>query len=312
MSEKCLYCYEPLTNFKTDYHNKCSKKIFNSVKSPILEITLSDIEDYAKKTLSKSLAVAGVQPKLSLEIKKKRNEPSRLTIVGLLGNYILKPPFNDYPEMPELEDLTMGMAEIAGIKTAEHSLIKFASGEFAYISKRFDRIKNEKLHVEDFAQLQELLTERKYKSSVEKIGKTIKKYSSFPGNDVIRLFELVLFSFLTGNSDMHLKNYSLIRDENEDIQLSPAYDLLPVRLIMPEDKEEFALTINAKKAKLTKKDFDILANYLEINNKARDGVYTRLFNSVDKWQNLISKSFVSEKMQESYLNLLDENCKKVF
>lgn len=312
MNKKCLYCYESLSESEIDYHDKCSRRMFGSAKPPVLEMTLADIEKYAKESLSKSLAVAGVQPKLSLEIHKKRNEPSRLTIMGLFNNYILKPPFEDYPEISELEDLTMRMAELAGITTAEHSLIKLASGELAYISKRFDRVKGNKLQVEDFAQLQELLTERKYKSSVEKIGKTIKKYSSYPGNDVIRLFEIVLFSYLTGNSDMHLKNYSLIRDENDDIQLSPAYDLLPAKLIMPQDKEESALTINGKKAKLIKNDFDILAKSLEINVKAKEGIYNRFKNTVDKWMYLIQISFVSDKMQDAFRKLIDSNTKNIF
>lgn len=312
MSDKCLYCYEALNAGEISFHKKCSRKIFNADTPPVLEITLQEIDDYARKALSKSLAVAGVQPKLSLELQKKRSEPSRLTIVGLYGDYILKPPFKIFPEMPEVEDLTMGMAQLAGIKTAEHSLVKLASGELAYISRRFDRINNSKLHVEDFAQLQEVLTERKYSGSVEKIGKTILKYSSYPGNDVIRFFEVVLFSFLVGNSDMHLKNYSLLRTENDDIQLSPAYDLLATKLLMRGDKEESALTINAKKAKLTKSDFDTFGNYLKITPKALSGVYERFYEAVDSWKEHINKSFLSDKLKTEFSELLVSNMKRIY
>lgn len=312
MTKRCLYCYESLDDRKIDFHVKCSRKIFTTNTPPVLEISLSDIEEYAKKTLSKSRAIAGVQPKLSLEMQKKKGEPSRLTIVGLFGNYILKPPFADYQEMPELEDLTMGLAEITGIETAEHSLIRLSSGELAYINKRFDRIKNEKLHVEDFAQLHEVLTDRKYNGSAEKIGKTILKYSSFPGNDVIKLFEIVLFSFLVGNTDMHLKNYSLLRNQNDEIKLSPAYDLLSTKLLIPEDKEESALTINAKKAKLTKKDFDKLADYFAIKPKALKSIYDRFYNAGNKWKEHIRKSFLSDKMKTDFSELIDFQRGKIF
>lgn len=312
MSVKCLYCYEEIDNSLSEYHIKCSRRMFGVANPPLVEMSLADIEEYAKLALSKSLAVAGVQPKLSLELKKKRNIPSRLTIVGMFGNYILKPPFARYPEMPELEDVTMGMAERSGIKTATHSLIRLASGELAYLSKRFDREKKQKIHVEDFAQLHGVLTERKYKGSVEKIGKTIERFSSFPGNDIIRLFEIVLFSFLTGNSDMHLKNYSLVRDHNDDIQLSPAYDLVPVKLILPEDQEDSALTICGKKAKLTKNDFDSLADYFKINSKALTGIYERLYSSQKEWKLLIEKSLISEKLKESYNKLIDKNFLKIY
>lgn len=311
MPDKCLYCYEPLNENETDFHKKCSKKMFSTETPPLFDFNYSDIEKIAKKTLSKSLAITGVQPKLSLDLQKAKGEPSRFTIVGLFGNYILKPPFAEYPEMPELEDLTMGLAELAGIKTASHSLIRLRSGELAYINKRFDRVNEEKLHLEDFAQLLGVLTERKYKASVEKIGKTIQKHSSYPGNDVIKFFEIILFSFLTGNTDMHLKNYSLLRDQNDDIVLSPAYDLLSTKLLIPEDQEESALTINGKKAKLQKTDFNQLAEYLDINKKTINSTYKKFIAAFDNWKTHIEKSFLSEKMQKDFIELIEKKMEKI-
>lgn len=308
---KCLYCYQKLEDSETYFHKKCSRKLFGTENAPLLDLSLSEIEDYAVDILKRSVSVTGVQPKLSVDIKKSKNAPSRLTLVGLWGQYILKPPHRDYPEMPEIEDLTMKMAQLVGIQTADHSLIRMNSGELAYISKRFDRNPQGKLHLEDFAQILEVLTERKYSGSVERIGKAIVKFSSFPGNDLINLFELVLFSFLTGNSDMHLKNYSLLRDEHDFIKLSPAYDLLSTQLLLPEDKEEYAITINGKKSNIRRKDFDKLADSFRITEKTLASIYKKFTAIYDSWVEIIKRSFLSEANQEKYKTLIKSNMEKI-
>lgn len=170
----------------------------------------------------------------------------RQTLVGLWGDYILKPQSNEYAFMPEVEDLTMHLAKLFKIETAEHALIKTTTGELAYITKRFDRINGTKVHVEDSCQLSELLTEQKYKSSYERVGKLIRLFTTNSGLDIIKYFRLVLFSFLVGNNDMHHKNFSLIHTEN-GILFSPAYDLLNVNLIFPNDNDDLALTVNRRK-----------------------------------------------------------------
>jgi len=309
---KCLYCYNKLENGEIDFHQVCSKKFFGSQIPPLVDLDMKKIKELAVEALGKSISVPGVQPKLSLDFKGKGGKESRLTIVGLWGRFILKPPFEDYPEMPELEDLTMHMSELLNINTAEHSLIKLKSGELAYISKRFDRIKNEKLHVEDMAQLTGTLTENKYRSSMEKIGKAILKYSSYPGIDAIGYFELALFSFLSGNSDMHLKNFSLIRNEDDEIMLSPAYDLLSTKLLIPKDKEELALPLNGKKSNLKKKDFDLFAAQLGINESALRKIYGKFGDSFPDMKKLINKSFLSKEMKEKYFILLDDRKKVIW
>lgn len=309
---KCLYCYNKLDKDEKDFHSSCSKKFFGSQIPPLVDLDIKKIKELAVESLRKSISVPGVQPKLSLDVKRRERIENRLTIVGLWGKFILKPPFEDYPEMPELENLTMHLSEILNIKTSEHSLAKLKSGEIAYISKRFDRIKNRKLHVEDMAQLTETLTENKYRSSMEKVGKTILKYSSYPGIDALRLFELTLFSFITGNSDMHLKNFSLIRNEDDEIILSPAYDLIPTKLLIPKDKEDLALPLNGKKSNLKKKDFDLFASQLGINETALRKVYDRFFESFGEMKKLINKSFLSKEMKEKYIALLDRRKKTLW
>jgi serine/threonine-protein kinase HipA len=309
---KCLYCYNKLESDETDFHPACSKKFFGSQFPPLVDLDMKRIKELAVESLGRSISVPGVQPKLSLDFRKEKGKESRLTIVGLWGRFILKPPFEDYPEMPELEDLTMHLSEMLNINTAEHNLIKLKSGELAYLSKRFDRTKDGKLHVEDMAQLTETLTENKYRGSMEKIGKVILKYSSYPGIDAIRFFELTLFSFITGNSDMHLKNFSLIRNEEDEIMLSPAYDLLSTKLLIPKDKEDLALPLNGKKSNFRKKDFDLFAAQLGINESALRKIYEKFDSSFAEMKQLINKSFLSKEMKEKYIELLDERKKVVW
>jgi serine/threonine-protein kinase HipA len=309
---KCLYCYNKLESDVTDFHPACSKKFFGSQIPPLVDLDMNRIKELAVEALGKSISVPGVQPKISLDFKKEKVKESRLTIVGLWGRFILKPPFEDYPEMPELEDLTMHLSEMLNINIAEHCLIKLKSGELAYISKRFDRSKSGKLHVEDMAQLTETLTENKYRGSMEKIGKIILKFSNYPGIDAIRFFELTLFSFITGNSDMHLKNFSLIRNEDDEIMLSPAYDLLSTKLLIPKDKEDLALTLNGKKSNFRKKDFDLFAAQLGINESALRKIYERFGDSFPDMNKLINKSFLSKEMKEKYIALLDERRKVIW
>jgi serine/threonine-protein kinase HipA len=252
-----------------------------------------------------------VQPKLSLSLEKVDASHHRLTIVGLWGDYILKPPTEQFPQLPENEDLTMKLAALCGIRTAEHSLIRLTSGELAYLTKRFDREKGRKIHVEDLCQLTGTLTEHKYRGSLEKVGKTIKGFSTNTGLDALSFFELTIFCFLTGNADMHLKNFSLMKNPSGDIQLSPAYDLVSTKLAMPQDLEEMALTMNGKKNRLKKVDFDKLGESLGINEKARENVYQNFADKFDSVKALINQSFLNQSLSDDYLNLVIERWQRL-
>ena len=209
---KCFYCYQRLEHGQQDYHPTCAKKIFGTTQVPLIDFDLQQLEELAKQNIMNRKAVTGVQPKLSLHIEKLKNKPSRLTKVGLHGDFILKPQSFQYQELPENEDLTMHLAELVLIKTARHGLIRLKSGELAYITQRFDRNKGEKIAVEDFCQLSENLTEHKYRGSIEKIGKLTYSFTKNKGYETQRLFELIIFCYLTGNADMHLKNFSLMEN----------------------------------------------------------------------------------------------------
>jgi serine/threonine-protein kinase HipA len=308
----CLYCYQPLNKDEIDFHPSCSKKIFGTTQPPVIDFDLRQLEELAKQIVIESKAVTGVQPKLSLNIKKQINEAPKLTIVGLQGDYILKPPSAQYKELPENEDLTMHLAALAKIKTAKHSLIRLHSGELAYLTKRFDRIKRQKIAVEDFCQLSERLTEDKYRGSIEMIGKIANKFTTNNGIEAQRLFELILFCYLTGNADMHLKNFSLIENLLGEYEFSPAYDLLNTAIVIPDDKEESALTINGKKSKINIKDFNVLANSLKINEKSQQAIYARLNKILPKWIACIHDSFLSKNLQISYIEMLQKKHAKLF
>lgn len=302
--KKCLYCYQIIENETSDFHPKCSKRIFGTSKPPLLSIGKAELKEIAKKIIGRSIAVTGVQAKLSLEIEKVDTKNSRLTIVGLWGSFILKPPSEIFPFLPENEDLTMKLATLCGIKTAEHSLIRLQSGELAFITQRFDRNKGQKIHVEDFCQLTDTLTEHKYRSSMEKVGKAIRKYSTNTGLDALTFFELTIFSFLTGNADMHLKNFSLMQYLDGRRMMSPAYDLLSTYLAMPEDIEQMALTINGKKNKLTKNDFIQLAHSLQLSEKSVEIVLQNFRNKQPEIFKLIEQSFLNSEQQLSYKELV--------
>lgn len=311
MNQRCLYCYQLLSEQEQDFHAKCCKKFFGTTIPPTLNLGTDDLREMARRLIIRSVAVTGVQPKLSLDLEKVNAQTSRLTVVGLWGSYILKPPTDHFESLPENEDLTMKLAALCGLKTAEHTLIRLQSGKLAYLTKRFDRQKNGKIHVEDLCQLTENLTEHKYRGSIEKVGKAIRTYTTNKGLEALALFELVIFCFITGNADMHLKNFSLIRFDNGDVALSPAYDLVSTKLAMPEDLEESALTINGKKNRLKRTDFDELATKLGIPAKSSERVYAKFVKKQNALLEVVGQSFLPDEMKLEYAKLLAERIDRI-
>lgn len=309
---KCLYCYKPLADGEADYHKACARKIFESTTVPTLLYTRANIKELAREIVTSSTTVTGVQAKLSLDIARGHSgEPQRFTIVGLWGRFILKPQTDRFANLPENEDLTMHMAEAAGIKTVPHSLIRFADGELCYITRRVDRTKKgAKIAMEDMCQLSERLTEDKYKGSYERIAKLICQYSSAPLLDVVNFWEVVLFSWLTGNADMHLKNFSIFRPA-DNYMLTPAYDLLSTALAMPEDDEELALTLNGKKKRIKREDFEKAMCDSGMDEKAIANLFARFSKAITKWHELINASFLPTDLQETYHDKIDTMSRRI-
>lgn len=309
---KCLLCYKPLKDGEVDYHPGCARKIFESTVVPDLPYTRDNIKELAREIVTASTTVTGVQAKLSLDIARgAKDEPQRFTIVGLWGRFILKPQTDRFANLPENEDLTMHLAEIAGIKTVPHSLIRFADGELCYITRRVDRTKKgDKIAMEDMCQLSERLTEDKYKGSYERIAKLIKKHSSAPMLDVINFWEIVVFSWLTGNADMHLKNFSVFKP-TDNYMLTPAYDLLSTSIVMPEDDEELALTLNGKKKKIKREDFEKVMSDSGMDEKSIANLFKKFERAYPKWIEMIAQSFLPEEQQGLYREQIERMSAKL-
>lgn len=303
--ERCLYCYQPLEQHETDFHSRCSKKIFGTATPPLLPYSKADIESLALEVVRSQVTITGVQPKLSVDLKKEKGGEKRFTIVGLWGGYILKPQTEQYANLPENEDLTMHLARLAKINTVPHSLIRFKDDSLAYITKRIDRDKKgNKIPMEDMCQLTEKLTEQKYKGSHEQIARKIVEFSANPVLDLINYVEILLFCYLTGNADMHLKNFSLYKKIKEST-LTPAYDLLSTKLIIPEDTEELALTLNGEKRKLKKSDFDNLLKTMKVEDKVIDNIYKKFRKVLPLWNDFIEISFLPDQMKTDYKSLIE-------
>lgn len=284
--------------------------MFGITDLPTLTLNKNLLNDLAKTTVNNRIAVTGVQPKLSVELEEVKGAEKRLTIVGLWGNYILKPQNNHYAQMPEVEDLTMHLAEIFKLNTCKHCLLKASDGEMVYIAKRFDREKGQKIHIEDFCQIGEFQTEQKYNSSYERCGKLITKYCTNSGLDLVNYFELLIFSFLSGNNDMHMKNFSVVHKQDE-ILLSPAYDLINSNLINPKDKDDVALSLNGKKKKLNRKDFEMLADVLKISDKTFKRILDKYSKNTEKVFELIDQSFLSNEYKTNYKSIWTEKLSRL-
>ncbi len=296
---KCLYCYKDLADGEVDFHKGCARKFFGVQHAPELPYSLNDLDYLATQVIKSQTTLTGVQAKLSLHLD--RHEGSRrLTIVGLWGDYIFKPQTQTYKNLPENEDLTMHLAEIAKIKVVPHTLIRLQDGTMGYLTKRIDRTSDGgKIPMEDMCQLTERQTEYKYRSSYEQIAKVITKYSYVPLLDLTDFYEQVFFSWLVGNNDMHLKNFSLYNPKGNWL-LTPAYDLLNVSMANPDDTEELALTLNGRKKHIKKEDF--------MNAMALSGIAPKVFeNMLEKYRKLLPR--FNEMID---LSFLDDESKDVY
>ena len=305
MGNKCLYCYEQVED-DFNFHEKCSMDFFGVSTPPKIEYSLDQMDELAKNVVERSVAVPGVQPKLSMSLvnKTKENSDTRLTVVGALGgSYILKPPSDRFPEITENEHVTMRLGEAFGIRVVPSSLIQLLSGELCYITKRVDRTKTgKKIHMIDMFQITEAFD--KYKSSMEKVGKALDSYSSNTLLDKTFYFDLALFSFISGNNDMHLKNFSMIESPSGWV-LTPAYDLLNVAIVFPEDTEELALTLVGKKKKLRREHFEQLGKGLGLTSKQIKGAFNRMIKNKQSAIELIDRSFLSNEMKVAYHKVLE-------
>ena len=311
---KCLHCYLRLKEqHDQEYHEACIQSFFGAKEAPILPYRMEDMATLAKRVVERSVSVPGVQPKLSMGVIKDvldDKTTGRMTILDALnGLFILKPQNEDYPFMPENEHLSMRLAELFGISVVPSTLIRLESNELCYLTKRIDRTEeNQKVHMIDFHQI--LGLEDKYMGTMEQVGKRIGELSEHVLLDKLRFFELALFNFIIGNNDMHLKNFSMILFESGWV-LSPAYDLLNVKLILASDKEEVALLLGGKKSNHTREYFERFGYQLGLNNKQIQSVLKRVQKWLPKAKQLIDKSFLPEDLKTGYMEIVSTQVTKI-
>lgn len=320
MKNRCLYCYKEIDDTGLHYHPQCAMKLFGMRQAPVLPYNRNNIEQLALQIIEKSTSITGVQPKLALDINRGgKNEPNKLTIVGLWGNFILKPQSSQYAFLPEIEDVTMKMASACGIETVPHGLIRMDDGELAYITRRVDRdATGKKFSMLDMCQLTNRLTEHKYRGAYIQLAETIKRYSISPMLDVQRFWELVLFSWITGNSDMHCKNFSLLEYPQNGYRLSPAYDLLSVKLVDKSDTDELAMPLlgagvlgDTPIVNFKRESFIEAMTLSGITYQVAAKLIVKQITCKEKWFAIIDSSFLSEELKEQYKSLISKNLEKL-
>lgn len=306
----CLCCGKDLKTQDSPYgwHKSCIKSFFGTSKLPDIDVSEEIFNQLAIDSTTKGFTVPGVQKKLSLHLTKDK-EP-RLTLVNYPTGYILKPQTQEYEALPEMEYLVMQMAKLSGIKTVPFALIKLSSqsGAFAYITKRIDRENSQILAMEDFCQLDGRLTEDKYRGSYERCGKIISAHSSVKGLDATELFLRVVFSFAVGNSDMHLKNFSLIEtaEGSGSYVLSAAYDMLSTNVVIPSDKEQMALTVNGKKQNIRRKDFLVFAEAIGVSDRSAEKMIEKIANLKDRYITMCMESYMPCDMKKVLAELIEQ------
>jgi serine/threonine-protein kinase HipA len=310
---KCLHCNKDIDinnkeEIKLMWHKKCIRSFFNSASLPTIDLSKETLTKLIVESINSGFSVTGVQKKISLGLSKGKN--NKLTFVNYPLGYILKPEVREYKELPLVEFITMTLANIANLNTVPFALIKL-NNEYAYISKRIDRFnknKNSILAMEDFCQLDGRLTSEKYNGSYERVAKIIKKYSIYSMLDITSLFSVLIFSFITGNSDMHLKNFSLIEtsEGSNEYKLAPFYDLVSVKIVLPSDNDELALTLNGKKRNLTKNDFLDFARNVSIDKKIALKLIDEIIDKKDEFIRTIEESLLNNNYKDAYKKLIIE------
>ena len=310
---RCLCCNKELEKNENLWHKSCIKKFFGCEEFPKISLSEYDLKKLVDNSIDNGFTVQGIQKKISLGFAKDNNK--RLTLSNYPVGYILKPDSNEYPEIAVFEYVTMTLANIVKLPTVPFGLIKL-NDKYAYITKRVDRfIKNKKviLAQEDFCQLQNKLTEDKYKGSYEKVSKTIEEYSSNKEIDKVYLFNSIIFSFIVGNSDMHLKNFSLLEtfEGSNTYKLAPFYDLLCVNLLLPNDKEELALTLNEKKKNITKNDFLKFGESIGISKKICINLINKMISYKSLMEETIDESPLTDESKVKFKELINERIERL-
>jgi serine/threonine-protein kinase HipA len=306
---RCLITYDPIPDGQ-DYSTR-GLRILHTRLMRLNPLPFTEIE-LIQEAMSRAgkMSVQGVQPKLSAVLRVRKGQ---FEVVDQHGRFILKPPNVAYAQLPENEDLTMKLAKLSGLEVPDHGLVRAKEGRLAYWIRRFDRIgRKGKRAIEDFAQLSGENRATKYDSSVEKVIHVIERHCTFPAVERKVFFQRFLFNFLTGNEDMHLKNYSVIRDD-ELVRLAPCYDLLNSTLVLKRGTEESALPLGGKKSGFTRK---LLLQYLgserlRLNRRVIGSVFELFGRVIPVWEEWIERSFLADESKTEYWNLVNSRAGRI-
>ncbi len=303
MFSKCLSCQLSAAgkDLTKGYHRTCSKQLFGTAQPPDVPFKTTEVTAEAQKMVGR-MSISGVQPKLSVIHDRRRHE---LTVVDRGGLFILKPQTDRFESLPENENLCMNIVSTYGIEVPPHGLLPLPDGKLAYLVRRFDRLDDgSKLQQEDFQQL--LQTDDKYSGSYERIANFLKRHSDVIGLDLVRLFERALLFYVLGNGDAHLKNFSLLRREDVGYQLSPAYDVLSYRLVLPEEKDDMCLSLQGKRNSISKKDLQGLSEHFGLTGKQVNNALDRLSALRSSIEMMIEGSFLEKRLRNRFLEIFEE------
>lgn len=306
---RCLFTYKPLRANETNYSKEGLKKLSPKLKDLNVFPYDQSAQIAIAQRMAKKISIQGVQPKFSVILSEKEQAFKE---VENNGKYILKPQVRDYLQLPENEDLTMHLVAMTGVKVPWHGLVKCSDESLSYVIKRFDRVKKDKVPMEDFSQLIGASRDTKYDIPMEKVAEAMEEFCTYPTIEYFKLFQRTILAFLLGNEDFHLKNIAVVT-AGEKVQLSPVYDFVNSTIANPNSDEEMALSIGGKKHGFTLNDFiqGFGIETLFLPKPKLEKEIKRLLGFVDDWGKLIEKSFLDDSSKQRYKELIIERAERL-
>lgn len=299
MTRACRICLQDIKD--DDYHPRCLRSLFGSAKVPHLDIEISKLHTAALAMVGHT-SLSGIQKKISVNLAADRET---LQVAAEGGRYILKPQTGTYPALPENEHVTTRLAQLVEIEVGRFGLVSLKDSSFAYVVRRFDRLPDgRKLRQEDFCQLAEKSPKDKYDGSAELCVRLLRKYASEPLIEILKLFRLLVFAWWSGNGDMHLKNFSVLTDEQGLIRLTPAYDLVCTQLVIPND--HLAIPVVGKEDNLNRKAWLEFADYCQLGERVANRILDKQISVHGEATGLIDRSFLPGDQKKHYTQLIEE------
>jgi len=303
MPGHCYICLNDLGEIDapSTYHQKCMIELVGTPNLPLIDVDRAGLPLEQWK-MAGGVSISGMQPKLSMRLSADR---LALETVEGGGEFILKPQSPKFESLPENEHLTMRLAQLAGIEIPPCGLALLRDGSPAYIVRRYDRHigSHRKLRQEDFCQLAGLPSDKKDEGSGELCVRLLRKYiRTAPEVEIAKLYRRLVFAYLTGNGDLHLKNLSLIIGNNGEPRLSPAYDQLCTRLVIPDD--QLTLSICGKRDRLNRDTFLRFAEYSGLAADDASAILGELHRLIHPFAELISSSLLPVDLQAIYTALI--------